>query len=399
MKPHWISNHRLLVALLFVMPACHSDKSDLPLFDIYAAEAVDFGKKKPCRIAFYNDDSLLFDVSAIARNRGGVSSAFDKHSFTVKLDTFVSLCGLPADDDWILNATYIDKTFMRHKLSYDLFRQFSSSNISSKCSYVTLAIESSYNGLYILMERMDAKRLHLELSDSACFIFKDPPLFKDPADSAKSESRKNKDYFFQKYPPIDIHNFNLLLFRLRDLIFYAPDSVFSDSAKGIASFIDLDNLIDWQILLMVTNNGDGMKKNFYLYRQSAKGKIKIAPWDYDHSFGRDGDNELNLYEMLNTRKIYLLDRLISLNAFNYKSRLKSRYNELKRNGIITKEHLFAMLDSNRKQFESEIPSNFKMWPPNGDHYKDSADFDKELRYMKNWIVIHLNRVDSTIKGF
>ncbi len=49
-------------------------------------------------------------------------------------------------------------------------------------------------------------------------------------------------------------------------------------------------------MLLLSNNGDGVMKNFLLYKIDSNTPFRIALWDYDHSFGRDGDNELNLME-------------------------------------------------------------------------------------------------------
>ena len=58
--------------------------------------------------------------------RGGISSKYNKHSFSLELEKKYSLAKLPIDDDWIINANYIDKTFMRHKICYDIFKEMNS---------------------------------------------------------------------------------------------------------------------------------------------------------------------------------------------------------------------------------------------------------------------------------
>ena len=66
----------------------------------------------------------------------------------------------------------------------------------------------------------------------------------------------------------------------------------------IGEWIDIPNLIDYHLFLLFTNGGDGVKKNFYLYKKDKDTPYRIAPWDCDHSFGRDGDNEKNMLERL-----------------------------------------------------------------------------------------------------
>ncbi|MEO0735011.1 MAG: DUF2911 domain-containing protein, partial [Bacteroidota bacterium] len=67
-------------------------------------------------------DVIRFRVPAHLKRRGGMSFVYDKHSYTLHLDRKIPLDFLPLDRDWVLNASYIDKTFVRHKVSYDLFR-------------------------------------------------------------------------------------------------------------------------------------------------------------------------------------------------------------------------------------------------------------------------------------
>ena len=112
--------------------------------------------------------------------RGGISAGYPKHSLALKLDERYPLCGLPADKDWILNANYIDKTFMRHKLCYDLFRLMDEEvNRAPLCAYATLTVDGHGQGLYVVMQKMDASTLGIDKGDSTSVIFKEPPVMYD----------------------------------------------------------------------------------------------------------------------------------------------------------------------------------------------------------------------------
>jgi len=84
---------------------------------------------------------------------------------------------LATDDDWILNASYIDKTFMRHKLSYDLFREMSENNKAPVSSYIQLFDNDEYQGIYLLMQEMTASSLEMNKGDSEAALFKDTYIF------------------------------------------------------------------------------------------------------------------------------------------------------------------------------------------------------------------------------
>ena len=62
--------------------------------------------------------------------RGSSSSSFPKKSYGFETRTNTggkkdtSLLGMPAEHDWVLSASYTDKTHMRNVLSYKLFTDF-----------------------------------------------------------------------------------------------------------------------------------------------------------------------------------------------------------------------------------------------------------------------------------
>src|SRR5262249_5608493 len=74
----------------------------------------------------------------------------------------------------------------------------------------------------------------------------------------------------------------------------ASDLEFSDPRKGIAARLDIDNAVDFHLLVLLTSNGDGIRKNFIVARNAApkagpSPRFFFVPWDYDATFGRDWD--------------------------------------------------------------------------------------------------------------
>lgn len=66
-----------------------------------------------------NDPFNNFNGNIGIELRGNVTQTFDKKSYRLELrdatggDLKVGLLGIPADADWVLIASYIDKTFVR----------------------------------------------------------------------------------------------------------------------------------------------------------------------------------------------------------------------------------------------------------------------------------------------
>ncbi|MFC2118902.1 CotH kinase family protein, partial [Bacteroidota bacterium] len=135
-----------------------TENNQFPCFNILPGDTILWTTKEAGKIIYSSgNDSII--MNAQIKYRGGVSSKYFKRSFTIKTEKEYPFCDLPGDNDWILNANYIDKTFMRHKISYDLFMEMNSSNIAPLSAFTNVKIDGVYNGLYVLMEKLDATRL------------------------------------------------------------------------------------------------------------------------------------------------------------------------------------------------------------------------------------------------
>lgn len=348
------------------------------------SETLDFEKKKQVGLLHVMDGDTV-RISGTAKWRGGWSRQFDKKSFSLDTEYPIPLAGMPAHTKWILNASYIDKTMIRHRLWYELWQSMDSSNVAAACKYVTLTVDDRYQGLYIAMER---------IHESRCMIQPDGVLFKDPQVFRKDSipPEKGDSYFHQKYPDPEINNKDDLLFDLKNFIQKSNSTSF---AQQIDEYVDLDNIIDWHLLLLLSHNADGLVKNFYLYKKSASDLFKIIPWDYDHSAGRDGDNELNLNNtMIQDQRNILLDRLMKSNAKKYNDHRCQRWWTLRKLGIFSKETMSDRISQMQKEIDSEIKNNFTKWPYGGPGYYDTNDHYQEVELMKSYIEQRIDFLDN-----
>lgn len=363
-----------------------SDEIEYCQFNVYVDQEIPADYKIDMILEEINSDTLIIYNGKIER-RGGGSIVYPKFSFEIDLEEDVPLGNLPTDDDWILNANYIDKTFMRHTLSYDLFRDMHSNNESSKYKYAVLNLNDSYNGLYVLMEKLDKSSLGINKQDSNAVIFKEPPLFRFDIDSFIPQSPNN--FYQQIYPDIDDRDMTAFIEDVRELIMSSSNSTFSET---ITDIFDIDNIIDWHLLLLLSNNGDGILKNFYLYKIDSNTPLRIAPWDYDHSFGRDGDNELNLIRPLDLERSNLISRLLEIDW--YKTALKERWNELNNQNLFTPGGLKSRIDNFRTILDGLVEKNFEKWPVNGYWYYDDNNYDEEIEIMEIYIDMRHDQLDE-----
>lgn len=380
------AKHILIAFTILTALSCGDEK--IPTLNIKKDGAIGWEEKKQCNIIFSdseNADELIGKIKC----RGGISSKYFKHSFSLELEDKYSFAKLPHDDDWIINANYIDKTFMRHKISYDLFREMNSENVASKSTYVNVSINDKYEGLYVLMEEINASMIGLNKSDSMAMLFKDPPIFRKERLTYVQDSL---NYYQQKYPKINKSDKTYYIEKFKDFLFNTSDNEFS---KKIDTWVDISNVIDWHIILLFSNNGDGIMKNFYLYKLDKNTPFKFAIWDYDHSFGRDGDNERNLMEReLDCNRAILLERLSKISEIGYLFRLKNRWFKLREQNIISIENFQKHINDNDKVINEEVDKNFERWPLNSKWYYDDNGYNQELELMQDFVKMRINQLDE-----
>lgn len=384
----------LLISLVFLGILSCGSKQEEPVevdlnksgsneIRIYA-DTIGWDGKLLCRI-MYNGKDLEGGV----KFRGGMSSKYPKHSMTLELNESVSLAGIPANDDWILNASYIDKTFLRHKLSYDLFRAMHNDNKAPRCAYIPVYLNDQFIGLYVVMEKVNGSWLGFDRNNpNGARLFKDPFVF---VEERLPDVQEPDNYYQQKFPKQSLDDCNHELDAFKNFLFKSDDSTF---VKTYKNWVNERNVIDWHLLLLFTNNDDGVIKNFYLYREVGESQFQFIPWDYDHSFGRDGNYELNLIERkVGWRKAILLRRLMEIPQTGYAERLKKRYLELRSN-LFTEASLSKMINDNDLSGSDFLKANFEVWPLNDFWYSDDNDYKEEIEIIRTYIPMRLQQLDN-----
>jgi len=103
----------------------------------------------------------VYTGQSAVEKRGRSSLAFPKPNYAVELresdgqtDRPVDLFGFGQDEDWVLDGSWADRSFMRNTLVSDLFRAFSSDWYAPESAYCELRLNGEYQGVYRLVERI-----------------------------------------------------------------------------------------------------------------------------------------------------------------------------------------------------------------------------------------------------
>ncbi|MCB0400786.1 MAG: CotH kinase family protein [Flavobacteriales bacterium] len=397
--------------------------SKLPIFKIntYGKSIPDEPKTEAyLEISSENDELNLLKTTTRELNikmerRGHIAQSFAKKSYTFntydqnkkKLKT--QLLDLPESSKWVLYGPYADKSLIRNALTYSLYAQMG--NYAPRFCFIDLVINTNYQGIYMLTEKIQVGSDHLNLN----------PLQWDNNDSTKMsggyllEIDRNEwqapypvksdsiahPLYYGVYHPKRKKLKPLIEQKIRDQYFEFEHHLYNKDS--IYDYVDLNSFVDYLIITEVTKNIDGYRLSTFLYNpdiNAAKPKFYIGPiWDYNFAFGlsstKNGyDPEGFVYDM--DRYIpFWWHTLVNDPIFNKK--LTERYTQL-RKSTLSDKYIMNQIDSLSAICQPSVRYNFSKWTVLGSsdlwpNYFLGKTYEEEIDYLKNWTEKRLHFLD------
>ena len=310
---------------------------------------------------------------ATIKYRGASSySKFDKKQYRIKFyknskenEKKVSLAGMGANSEWVLNGPYLDKTLIRNKLVYDLARELN--GWAPDTRFVELFVDGKYQGVYLAVEPVTNGESRLRLAEFGLLSGETAYVVnRDRIDTGTEEIEtwgktegytynalyirypsKNKITEKQKeYIKNDISEFEQVLYGKN----------FSDKKIGYQAYIDMDNWVDYFIINEFAMNYDAGNLSTYVYKELG-GKLQLAAWDFNNGF----DN----YQWFHTET----DRLHTVeNSWfdklwqdeNFREHVCERYGQLRKT-TLSDEHIADKIASYQEKLGDAVDRNFKVW--------------------------------------
>lgn len=143
--------------------------------------------KGSLRVTFPEDEGLDSIYHADFKIRGASSINYPKKSYAVKLRDAEGnsidrkLLGLRSDNNWILDAMYVDLACMRNRVCTDLWNDFSVKpyyadrekkvRTGTRGKFVEMILNGRHNGIYCMTEKMDRKQLKLKKVRSCSRVY------------------------------------------------------------------------------------------------------------------------------------------------------------------------------------------------------------------------------------
>lgn len=359
--------------------------------------------------------------------RGSTSQQYPKKSYAFETQTVlganlnVPLMGLPAENDWVLNGPYPDKTLLRDAITFDLSRKMG--HYASRFRFCELLINNEYKGVYILFERIkrDHERVniaHLDLDDLAGdsltggYIFKVDKLTGEVGTTWNSNF--NNEVVFQFHDPEFDELQPAQISYLQNFVSDFENSIQSDPEANYNNFIEPTSFYDFFILQELGRTVDGYRSSAFMYKDKNSGdfngKIVAGPmWDFNLSYGNADycDAQITTGWQYNFDEICNFSSAIPfwwerlLDSPSYRNGLKCRWNEL-RQGILHTDSLHHWIDSMAFMLNESRIRNFEQWPIIGVYVNWNGfvgnTYEEDLDFFKTYIAERAQWIDLNLPG-
>jgi hypothetical protein len=262
----------------------------------------------------------------------------------------VSLLGMPAENDWVLNGLAFDPSLIRDYLAYNLSRQMG--NYAPRTQYCEVIINGDYRGLYLLQEKIKADTnrvnvLKITSADTAGdnltggYITKADKLTGgDPvAWSTVPYAGENVNYIHDLPKPEDVTTEqDIYIHGQFTALQTAATSNNSSLLNGYTNIIDVPSFVDFMISNEFAANVDGYQLSTFFHKDR-KGKLRAGPiWDFNLTLGNDlflygyDRSKTNTWQFTNDDNEGSKFWTDLFNNPTFKCYLSKRFNELTQTG-------------------------------------------------------------------
>ena len=291
-------------------------------------------EKSKVKISINNSES----VEATVNFKGHTTILYPKRGLSVKFKKPNSLFN--EKTEIVFNPMFTDKSFIREVLAWQQFKELNGFG-PFDYGYFRVYINKTYLGLYIAMQPVN-KELLKEKAKGL--------LFEAKHDVHMADLKPlREDYVIETYEKKGSGEIGYS--KLYKLIESLNSVKVNDFSAKLKENVNISSVYNWFALNVLTMQGDTYVKNYYLYySENNQPNWSIIPWDYDLSYGRDGDPS----------KAYPLNILNDLYSYSYPA-LNGPSNLIKDN-LLNSPELLTEFKNHLKVFiekQSDFDKNSK----------------------------------------
>lgn len=402
------------------------------------------------RVTYPEIEGLDSMYHASFKVRGASSQSYSKKSYAIKLrdgngnSIDRKLLGLRSDNNWILDAMYIDLACMRNRVCTDIWNDFAVKpyyadrekkvRTGTRGKFVEVILNGRYNGLYCMTEKMDRKQLKLK-------------KFVPQAESTTGRSEvhgllyKSKDWTYEtfmghktdkttltndepqgynnslgygswsgyelKYPDYEEEavDWEPLYNAVRHVATVSSQSKFD---ADFETYFDYPMMRDYYLFLELIMASDNHGKNmlFYVYDKQGPegGKIAIAPWDLDGTLGQRWDGTTSLTganqefdQFINSNEHGQFTPFLRLklsSKYSWKSDLTKRYAELRSSGVFDGDNIAERIANYAALFKESVADTREEGRWGSSSSSKHKDLQSAATFAESWIRRRVTYLDN-----
>ena len=373
--------------------------TNIPLIVINTEGKMNFKKKNEktdCNIIIIENGKIALKQTGDLRIRGNSSKDLEKKSFQLHLNEKENILGMPAKaKKWGLLANHMDKSLIRNLVAFKI-SSLLGQKYSPACKSVDLILDGSFEGNYIICDKIEKGKNRVELDDLDETMNEYPEItggylmevdgFADQ-ETYHFNSKKGVKVTI-KYPDATKNQTAYI------------KSWFDDIEQNIyenqnVDKVDLETFSQFFILNEFCADIDSVWSSYYITKQRNDDKIHFGPaWDFDLSL--DNDNRLYPTNSLDT---WIFNYGLSSGTFRqFISKLMSCEKTLNSvqqkwrditGSTFTKENVFNFIEEQTKYIDESQKLNFKRWEVLNKILKYEAvargSYEEEVKHLKEYI--------------
>lgn len=362
----------------------------------------------------YND----FDGWIGIELRGNSTQNFDKKPYALETrdasgnNLDVSLLGMPAENDWILLASYLDRSLMRDALAHYISE--SAGEWSSHSRYCELVVNGKYMGVYLLMEKIKRTKNRLNIakltpqdntgeSVTGGYIYEVTGF--TTFGTVPGDFGLHRVIHYPKADEVTSEQINYIAKYDNDFRNMMLTETYAEPVNGYEKLINVNSFVAELITQEAMRNSDAYGWSAYFHKDR-NDKLNAGPaWDFDQSSGnstyKDGASTSGWIFLQDDGYIPTFwAKLWSDPRFKY--RVKLKWQELRANKLSTGS-INRFIDSCATLLNQAQVRNFTQWPVLGVFlwretagYQSRNTYQSEVSYLKTYMTNRMAWMDNEL---
>lgn len=364
--------------------------------------------------------------------RGNSSSALPKAQYRMQLldeqgyKISLPLLGMDAGEEWVLNGTQRDLSYMRNYLAYNLAGELDPYNTDVRYCEVLKKVgdQYQYEGIYLAIEpvdqgkgRVDITRYDEQVTECAYIVRRDrldtTELQLDTYATLTGINRTwtgtgvEEDGYLSLLYPKEKKVTQASLEYIEEDISRVERLLYSDSRTEFLrypEYLDVESFINYFLINELLTSYDAGIHSTYFYKDIG-GKITMGPcWDFDGGVDNAGGSLTNFqYLVMPVRPWY--DRLVTDRRFVVE--LENQYDFLRR-GLFSNETLEGKIRDTAAFLGNAVQRDRSRWSavykdrfiPRAEGHtglmidRDRQTYDQELQRLIDGLLLHADYMDT-----